>query len=50
MKINHLLFIDDLKLHSRSKKELDLLVQTIRIFSKDIGMEFGKEKCAILVI
>ena len=43
MKINHLLFIDDLKLYSRSKKELDLLVQTIRIFSKDIGREFGIE-------
>ena len=49
-KINHLLFIDDLKLYSHISKELDLLVQTIRIFSKDIGMEFGKEKCSILVI
>ena len=36
--------MDDLKLYSRNEKELDLLVQTIRIFSKDLGMEFGIEK------
>ena len=50
MKINHLLFMDDLKLYSRNEKELDSLVQTIRIFSKDVGMEVGLEKCATLVI
>ena len=50
MKINHLLFMDDLKLYSRNEKELDSLVQTIHIFSKDIAMEFGIEKCAMLVI
>ena len=42
--------MDDLKLYSRNEKELDSLVQTIRIFSKDIGMEFGIEKRAVLVI
>ena len=46
-KINHLLFMDDLKLHSQSEKGLDSLVQTVRVFSKDIGMEFGIEKCAM---
>ena len=49
-KINHLLFMDDLKLYSRNDKELDSLVQTIRVFSEDIVMEFGTEKCAMLVI
>ena len=34
--------MDDLKLYSRSKKGFDSLVQTVRAFSKDIGMEFGK--------
>ena len=43
-KINHLLFMDDLKLYSRNEKELDSLVLTIR------RMEFGIEKCALLVI
>ena len=47
-KINHLLFMDDLKLHSRIEKGLDSLVQTVRVFSEDIGMEFGIEKCAML--
>ena len=42
--------MDDLKLNSRNGEKLDSLVQTIRIFSKDIGMEFGIEKCAMLVI
>ena len=51
-KINHLLFMDDLKLYSQSKKGLDSLVQTqtVRVFSKDIGMKFGIEKCAMLVM
>ena len=46
-KINHLLFTNDLKLYSQSEKGLDSLVQTVRIFSEDIGMEFGIQKCAV---
>ena len=42
--------MDDLKLYSRSEKGLDSLVQTIRVFSEDIGMECGIEKCAMLVM
>ena len=49
-KINHLLFTDDLKLYSRSEKRLDSVVQTVRVFSEDIGMEFGIEKSAMLVM
>lgn len=30
--------MDDLTLHSRSEKELDPLIQTVRIFNKDIGI------------
>ena len=41
--------MDDLKLYSRNEKELNSLVQTIRVFSEDIGMEFGIEKYAMLV-
>ena len=48
--ISHLLFINDLKLYSRNDKGLDSLVQTISAVSEDIGMEFGIEKCATLVI
>ena len=35
-KINHLLFMDDLKLYSRSEKGLDSLLQTARVFGEDI--------------
>ena len=48
--INHLSFTDDLKLYSRSDKGLDSLVQTVHVFSEDRGIEFGIEKCTVLVI
>ena len=43
------LFMDDLKLYYRSERGLDSLVQTVRVFSEVIGMEFDIEKCAMLV-
>ena len=46
--IIHLLFMDALKLYSRDEKGLESLVETIRVFSEDIGMEFGIDKCALL--
>ena len=49
-KINHLLFLDDLKLYCQSEKGLDSLVQTVCVFSEDIVMEFDIEKFAILVM
>ena len=39
--INHLLFMDDLKLHGKTKHELKSLVHTVRVISKDFDMEFG---------
>ena len=49
-KINHLLFMDDLKLYSQGEKGLDSLIQTVCVFSEDIGIEFGIEKSAMLVM
>ena len=49
-KINHLLFMDDLKLHGNSKKEAERLTNTFRIFLKDIAMEFGISKCGYVTI
>ena len=40
-KINHLFFIDDLKLYAKTENLLDSLTQSVRIFSSDIGMKFG---------
>ena len=42
--------MDELKLYSRNEKGFDSLVQTVRVFNEDIGMEFGMEKCAMLVM
>ena len=49
-KINHLMYIDDVKLFAKNGKELETLIPTVRIYSQDIGMEFGIEKCVMLVI
>ena len=49
-KINHLLFMDDLKLYSQNEKGLDSLAQIVFVFSENIGMEFGIAKCAVLVM
>ena len=48
--INHLLSMDDLKLYGKNEKQVDNLVNTVRIFSRDIGMEFGISKCAVLIM
>ena len=42
--------MDDLKLYSWSEKGLDQLVQTVRVFSEDIGMELRIEKSTLLVM
>ena len=49
-KINPLLFMDNLKLYSQSEKGLDSLVQTVHVFNEDIGVQFGIEKFAMLVM
>lgn len=48
--INHLLFMDDLKLFAKSEKGIESLIHTVRVFSSDIGMHFGIDKCATLVL
>ena len=40
--------MDDIKLFA--KNELETLIQTMRIYSQDIGMEFVIGKCAMLVM
>ena len=46
IKVNHLLYMDDLKIYACSDKEMESFVNTVRIFSVDISMEFGFEKYA----
>jgi hypothetical protein len=42
--------VDDLKLYAKNVKELDSLLQTVRVISEDIAMEFGIQKCAMVVM
>ena len=44
--ISHLLFMDDLKLYAEDEEGLEKLIESVHAFSKDIGMEFGLDKCA----
>ena len=49
-KINHLIYMDDIKLLAKNERELETIKHASRIYSQDIGMEFGIEKCAMLVM
>ena len=49
-KLNHLLFMDDLKLYAKSEEQTNTLVRTVYMFSTDIGMGFGIKKCGILTM
>ena len=49
-KINHLMYIDDIKLFATKEKELETLIHAVRIYSQDIGMGFRVGKCAMLVM
>ena len=49
-KVNHLMYMDDIKLFEKNEKELETLIHTARTYSQDIGMEFGIVMCAMLVM
>ena len=40
------MYMDDVKIFAKNKTELENLVHTVRMFSQDIRMELGIEKCA----
>ena len=44
--------MDDIKLFAKktkTKKELEILIQVVKIYSQNTGVKFGIEKCAILI-
>ena len=49
-KINHLLSMDDLKLFAKNEDLIESLVNTVRIFSEDIKVEFRLPKCGALIM
>ena len=42
--------MDGIKLFAKNEKELETLIHAVRIYSQDIGMEFGREKSTMLVM
>ena len=49
-KLNHLLFMNDLKIFAKSKREINGLVSTVKILSSDIEMKFGIKRFGVLVL
>ena len=45
-RMNHLLFMDDLKIYAETDQKLSQLIEEVHKFSKDINMEFGLDKCS----
>ena len=48
--LSHLFFVDDLKTFANDEKTAKMQLDLITIFTNDIGMEFGADKCAYLRI
>ena len=46
--ISHLFYMDDLEIFSKDHKSMQMCVTIVEKFSRDIGMEFGTEKCATI--
>ena len=42
--------MDDIKLFDKNEKELETLIQSVRIYDDDIGMEFGIERYTIVLM
>ena len=49
-KINHLMYIDDIKLFVKNEKESETLIDAVRIYSQDIEMDIWHRKCTMLVM
>ena len=45
-----LMYMDDIELFTKNEKELETLMHAVRIYSQNMGIEFGIEKCAMLVM
>ena len=47
--LNHLLFMDNFKLFSKSEEQIDTLEIIVHVFSTDIGMEFEMKEYGTLL-
>jgi len=48
--VQHLLYMDDLKLYGRNENDLNLLLRTVSIFCEDVNMTINLKKSVILVV
>lgn len=48
--LSHLLYMDDLKIFASTKQHLDQQIKIVSMFSDDINMKFGLEKCKTISI
>ena len=42
--------MDEINLFAKNEKELETIIHVVKIYTQDIGMEFGVDKCAIVVM
>ena len=47
-RLNHLLFMDDLRLFGSNDNEINSLVKVVKIVSGDNGTKYGFDKCVVL--
>ena len=48
--INHVLYMDDIKLNVKNELDIDSLIHLTRVFSSDIGIAFGLAKCIRFIV
>uniref|UniRef100_A0A1X7SUE5 Reverse transcriptase domain-containing protein n=1 Tax=Amphimedon queenslandica TaxID=400682 RepID=A0A1X7SUE5_AMPQE len=48
VRMNHLMFMDDLKLFGKNERQIHSLINRVQAVSEDIGMEFGIDNCGVL--
>lgn len=48
IKINHQMYVDDLKLYAANEEQIKQQLKIVASFSETIGMEMGLEKCAVV--
>ena len=47
-KIDHLTYMDNIKLFAKNENEFETIIQAIRIYSQDLGMKFGCKNASCL--
>ena len=48
--INHLLYMDDIKIFAKGKKNMDRMLNLLQTFTNDITMKLNIQKCAIISV